>query len=151
MMNEPLSSIMTRDVVTVSPEDSLTKVKELLFGKRFHHIPVVKGPEKQLVGIITSYDLMKLDIPFAEYGSHLVKNVMTTRVATLEPSEQIGAAAQVFMRHLFHGLPIVNEDKQLVGIVTTHDVLKYTYDKAYPDDAFELHFRNLEIVEEEKE
>ena len=58
---------------------------------------------------------------------------MTTKVATLGPTELIGAAAQVFLEHLFHGLPIVDEDHNLVGIVTTHDILKYQFYKAYPE------------------
>lgn len=151
MMNEPVSAIMTRQVVTVSPDDKLSLVHEILVSKRFHHLPVVKGPEKKLVGIITSYDLMKIDIPVTEYGNAIVRDVMTKKVATLEAHEKIGAAAQVFLRHLFHGLPIVNENKELVGIVTTHDILKYEYDKEYPNDPFELHFRNLEILDSTEE
>jgi CBS domain-containing protein len=130
-MNEPLSSIMTREVVTVKPDDSLDRVREILFTGRFHHIPVVKG--KVLVGIVTSYDLVRLGKNFDELGKITVEEVMTRKVATLEAHEKIGAAAQVFLENLFHGLPIVNEKKELVGIVTTHDVLKYEFNKAYPN------------------
>ena len=41
MMNEPVSAIMTKNVVTVKPNDTLDKVKNILFDKHFHHIPVV--------------------------------------------------------------------------------------------------------------
>ncbi len=130
-MNEPISTIMTHEVFTLSPEDTLAKVREVLLTKRFHHLPVVKG--KKLVGIITSYDLTKLAGEVGEYDRIRVQDVMTTKVATLGPTELIGAAAQVFLEHLFHGLPIVDEDHNLVGIVTTHDILKYQFYKAYPD------------------
>ncbi len=131
MMNEPISSIMTRNVITVRPEDPLIAVKNLLFEKHLHHIPVVEGTK--LVGIVTSYDLFKLGIPFEEYKDRKVADVMTKRVATLSPSNKIGAAAEVFLENLFHGLPIVDEDRNLVGIITTHDVLKYEFYKEYPN------------------
>jgi CBS domain-containing protein len=61
---------------------------------------------------------------------------MTEKVVTLNPHESVGAAAMIFLKHLFHGLPIVNDEKQLVGIVTTHDILKYEFLKEYPNDVF---------------
>lgn len=134
MMNERLSSIMTKNVVTVSSSDSLDKVKTLLFEKHFHHIPVVD--DGKLVGIITSWDLMKLNKKFEEYGGYKVKDVMTTKVASLGPDELIGAAAMIFLKHLFHGLPIVDNNGTLVGIVTTHDILKYLFLREYPHDVF---------------
>lgn len=138
-MNKPLSLIMTKNVVTVSPNDNLSLVKELLFQKKFQHIPVVE--DEKLVGIITSYDLMKLDMKFEEYPNIKVESVMTKKVVTLEPNEKIGTVTQIFLRHLFHGVPIVDEHKILKGIVTTHDIMKYEYDKAYPNDELEKAYR----------
>jgi CBS domain-containing protein len=150
MMNEPISAIMITKVVTVNPEDKLTVVKDILFNKRFHHIPVVKGPKNKLVGIISSHDIFKLNAKFEDYDKLTVQDVMTKKIATLRPEEKIGAAAQVFLRHLFHGLPIVNDELELLGIITTHDILKYSYDKEYPNDEFEIEWRNLEIIEDEE-
>lgn len=149
-MNEPISTIMITKVVTVSPDDKLTVVKDILFNKRFHHIPVVKGPKNRLVGIITSYDIFKLNRKFEDYDSIKVQEVMTRKIATLRPEEKIGAAAQIFLRHLFHGMPIVNDDLELVGIITTHDILRYNFDKEYPDDEFEMIWRNFEVIEDEE-
>ncbi|RMG77361.1 MAG: CBS domain-containing protein [Bacteroidetes bacterium] len=134
MMNERLSAIMTTDVVTVNPKDKLTKVKDILFSRGFHHIPVVEG--KKLVGIVTTYDLLKQNRRFEEYDDLLVEDIMTRKVVTLRPNELVGAAAQIFLKHLFHGLPIVNDDRELVGIVTTHDIMKYQFLKEYPNDEF---------------
>ena len=135
MMNERLSTIMTKDVVTVKPDDSLEVVKDLLFHKHFHHLPVVDEDYK-LVGILTSWDLIKNNLKFEEYSGKKVSDVMTSKVVTLGPNEKVGAAAMIFLKHLFHGLPIVDDDRHLVGIVTTHDVLKYQFIKEYPDDVF---------------
>lgn len=134
MMNERIRSIMTPDVVTVHPEDSLEVVKVLLFEKHFHHLPVVDNGK--LVGIITSWDLIKSNKKFEEYGNYKVKELMTKKVATLGPNESLGAAAMIFLKHLFHGLPIIDDERNLVGIITTHDILKYNFLKEYPDDIF---------------
>ena len=135
MMNERISTIMTKNVVTVHPEDSLEVVKSLLFEKHFHHLPVVDADGK-LAGIITSWDLIKSNKRFEEYGNFKVSDLMTVKVASLGPNDSVGAAAMVFLRHLFHGVPIVDETNRLVGIVTTHDLLKYEFKKEYPDDVF---------------
>ncbi len=133
MMNERLSSIMTTDVVSVKPDEKLATIREIFLTKRFHHLPVT-DEQGQLVGIVTSYDLMKLDIPLSDYPNVAVKEVMTTKVASLRPEELVGGAARVFLENLFHGLPIVNDEGKLVGIVTTHDVLEYLYRRDYKDD-----------------
>ena len=131
MMNEPISTIMTKDVVTVTPEDTLKVVKDILFTRHLHHLPVVQG--KKLVGIFTSYDLVKLGKSAEEYAGIKVEDVMTRKIATMSPNEKIGAAAQVFLENLFHGLPIVDDSNNLVGIITTHDILKYQFHKEYPN------------------
>jgi len=136
MMNEPISTIMTRKVVTVRPDDTLAAVRRILFTKHVHHIPVLEG--RRLVGIITSFDLFKSGKSIEEMEELKVADYMTRRVATLEPTNKIGAAAEIFLENLFHGLPIVNEDKDLVGIITTHDVLKYEFNKEYP--SHQLHW-----------
>ena len=130
MLNEPVSSIMTANLLTVSPHQKLTAVLELLEGHRIHHVPVVDG--RKLVGLITTYDLFKLNRLQSDYDNIEVKDVMTTKLATLEPSAKIGTAAEVFLENYFHALPIVNEDGDLLGIVTTFDTLKYMYYKEYP-------------------
>ena len=134
MMNERISSIMTINVMTVTPDEPVKTVRNMILGRGFHHIPVTEG--KRLVGIVTSFDLMKKNPD----DQSSVRDLMTTSVATLRPSESIGAAAQIFLKNLFHGLPIVDDDGDLVGIVTTHDILKYEFYKAYPDDQFAQDF-----------
>jgi CBS domain-containing protein len=135
MMNERISAIMSTKVIGVKPDDSLEVVKTLLFEKHFHHLPVTDD-DGILVGIITSWDLIKSNKRFEEYGNFKVSDLMTKKVATLGPNDSVGAAAMVFLRHLFHGLPIVDDDKRLVGIITTHDIMKYEFQKEYPDDLF---------------
>ncbi|HMW39362.1 MAG: CBS domain-containing protein [Saprospiraceae bacterium] len=132
MMNETVADIMSTELKTVAPADSLQRVKEILMAHRIHHVPVVDG--KKLVGLVTTYDLFKLNIDHKDYDATKVSDVMTTKLAVIEPSDKIGTAAEIFMEHLFHAVPVVSEGN-LVGIVTSFDILKYEYTKEYPPRA----------------
>lgn len=133
MMNEPLSSIMSTSLTTLSPDDLLGKVKDIFLKSKIHHLPVVVDDDK-LVGLISSYDLCKLSVKHGNFDEMKVSDVMTTHIATLEPNEKVGAAAEVLLEHLFHAVPIVL-DGRLKGIVSSYDILKYEFAKEYPKHA----------------
>ena len=130
MMNEKISTIMIHDVITVDPEDTLDKVKQLLVDEKIEHIPVVDN--NKLVGIISYHDLWELNKDFKEYSKIKAKEVMTRKVAYLEPDAKIGTAAEIFLQNLFHCIPITDDQKNLIGIVTNLDVIWYAYKKEYP-------------------
>ena len=132
MMNERISSIMSTNLVTVSPDDKLSAVREILIKRRVHHIPVKE--DDILVGLVTTYDLFVLDDKPADYSDRPVKDIMTTRLAYLEPHDKVGTAAEIFLEHLFQAVPIVNNrtEKKLVGIITMFDILQYQFRKEYP-------------------
>lgn len=128
-MNEPLSGIMSTELITVSPADSLTVVLDLFKRRRIHHLPVVDNGK--LVGLITTADLLWLNKNFSEYESMKVSDIMTTKLATLEPTDKIGSAAELFLLNRFHAIPVVS-DGMLIGLVTSFDVLKDQFKKSYP-------------------
>ncbi len=129
MMNEPLSSIMTRNVITASPDDPIRKAMDVFMENRVHHLPIVVG--KRLVGILTTYDIFKLMSRTANFDDTTIGDVMTTHLATLEPHDKVGSAAELFLENRFHAVPVV-KDGELVGIVTSFDVIKYEFHKEYP-------------------
>lgn len=132
MMNESVKSHMTTDVVTLNPDSTLGEAREILLGKHIHHIPIVEG--KKLVGMLTSWDIFKLGKSVEEYKSMAVSEIMTRKVATLDPDQHLGAVAEVLSRHLFHAIPIVNDDHELLGIVTSTDIVRYEHTKEYPEN-----------------
>ncbi len=131
MMNEPISSIMKTNLVTLRPTDKLSEARKIFLSRSIHHLPVVDEDNK-LVGILTTYDLFKLNIKFEDYDKLTVDEVMTRKVAKLTPDEKIGVAAELFLLNRFHATPIVDKDNKLVGLVTDFDVLRYNFKKAYP-------------------
>lgn len=131
-MNELVHTHMTKDVITLTPDDTLGQAREILLGKHIHHIPIVEG--KKLVGMITSWDLFKLGKSVEEYSSMKTSEIMTRKVATLDPDQHLGAVAELLTRHLFHAVPIVNDDHELLGIVTSTDIVRYEHTKEYPEN-----------------
>jgi CBS domain-containing protein len=123
---------MTTDVVTIEPSTSLSEARDILLKKHIHHLPVVEG--KKLVGMVTSWDMFKLGKSAEEYKTMKASEIMTTKVATLPPDQHLGAAADVLTRHLFHAIPIVNDNHELLGIITSTDIIRYGHTKEYPEN-----------------
>ena len=132
MMNELVVSHMTKNVITLNPDSTLGEARDIMLQKHIHHIPILDG--KRLVGMVTSWDMFKLGKSAEEYGKMKVSEVMTKRVATLDPGQHLGAVADVLTRHLFHAVPIVNDDHELLGIVTSTDIIRYEHTKEYPEN-----------------
>ncbi len=133
MMNDRISDIMDRDVPTLQADDTLGEARTLLLQKGTHHLPILEG--QKLVGLITTWDIFKLGKSVADYQNMKCRELMTTHLAVLEPHELAGAAAEVLMEHLFHAIPIVDDDHNFVGMVDSYDVVKYEYKKEYPQEA----------------
>jgi len=134
--NNPISSIMTTNMITVRPGDTARKVREVFKTHSFHHIPVTDEGEK-LVGIISKEDffrisyLLSLDSAGRTYSNKTYEHMtaeqfMTKYPVQLDPDDSIGLAADIFLANRFHALPIV-EDGVLVGLVTSHDLLQYSF------------------------
>lgn len=130
MMNEPVAMIMRDELYTASPSNSLQTIKDLIDKNKIHHVPIVEG--SKLVGIITTYDLLLLNEKFENYPNILAKDIMITKVATVTPRDKVGTVAEVILLNRFHALLVVDEDRNLVGIVTVMDLLKYSFKKEYP-------------------
>lgn len=128
----PVSSLMTTEVKTVEPEDTMKKVEQVFRENRIHHIPVVE--EGKLLGIVSKSDYLFFKRGFNDQTTdnridefrlktRKVKDIMTKGIAKLETADRIGVALEIFKENLFHAIPIVDDGK-LVGIITTFDIIK---------------------------
>jgi CBS domain-containing protein len=129
---EPISHIMTKNVLTVKVTADLHEVIDLIKKNHIRHLPVMDGAE--VVGIISSTDINRLtfsslfenqegaDEAVLEMLS--VPQVMTQKPRTVEASLSIREVAEILTTEEYHALPVV-ENGHLAGIVTTTDVIKY--------------------------
>lgn len=135
--NEPVSNIMSAQVLTVHVAQKVSEVYRLLTDNPIHHVPVVNGNE--ILGLISSTDLMKLsldaygtpDAANAEYldSQFSIDDVMSPELTTVNPDASIRSVAEILSSGAIHSLPVVNADSQLVGIVTTTDLVNYLLDQ----------------------
>ncbi len=128
----PVSTIMSSKLHTVNPSDKLVKVKELFDTFKIHHIPVVKF--KEIVGIVSKTDLLYFMRGYhlndedrfvneARLRAFTAEEIMTKGMAKIGPHDRISVALEIFLANRFHAIPVVEND-ELVGIVTTFDVIK---------------------------
>jgi CBS-domain-containing membrane protein len=133
-----VESVMSTDVVTVTPEMSFRDVVKVLRRRRVSGLPVVNDAGK-LVGIVSEADLLnkvekrsreayvlesrwqRLDRARAEALD--VASVMSTDVITVQPDCPISLAAREMHTRGFKRLPVVDKDGSLVGIVSRGDLL----------------------------
>jgi acetoin utilization protein AcuB len=133
MKSTPVSSIMTKNVVCVSPKQEIIDVKHIYEKKNFHHhIPVTENGK--LVGMVSLIDFMYrikgagLDDNNSIYTELLVKDIMTSNPYSSRPDTTIKEIASVLSKGKFRAVPIV-EGKNIVGIVSTEDLMKYFLEK----------------------
>jgi CBS domain-containing protein len=119
-VNEPVRTIMQEKVVYGDQDMSIAEAAELLSQTGVGGAPVV-DERKRVVGMISERDFAKF-VP-SSTGVQ-VRERMTEKVITAEPEMQIKEAARRMIARKVRRLPVVR-DRELVGIVTTMDILKF--------------------------
>ena len=142
--------IMTRDVITIRPEIDLKEAATVFVEHNISGAPVVDR-NNRLVGILTEGDLVKQQKPLQKplflmfldsafpinyknmkseveaLTATTVSELMTPYPLTLPEYADISEVAQLMLTKQVNGIPIVNEEDELLGIVTRQDIIRATY------------------------
>jgi len=125
-----VKEIMTTDVKTCSPKDSIAKVWMNMKETSFSGFPVVK--QGKLIGMVTRRDIIKAGYARIEredeHGTGIkmappVAKIMSTPAYTISPEAQINEAIQMFLKLDIGRLSVANKN-ELVGIVDRSDIIK---------------------------
>jgi len=141
------SDVMTRNVVSVRPDDETPVIAAVLAKHNISAVPVIDGDGK-LLGIVSEGDLMapfsrmtmarrawwlemlaegeRLAPEFLNYVSvdhHAAADLMTKNVITAEETTPIPAIADLLMLHKIKRVPILREGR-VVGIVSRADIMR---------------------------
>jgi len=114
-----VKDVMTPSVITAKPTDEIRVVASLIVKHGIDHVPIVDESNK-LIGIVTSWDVAKA---VAE-GKTNLKDVMTSRVIAARQSETVDVVANRLLKHNISGMPVVDDENRVIGIVTTDDLAK---------------------------
>ena len=139
--------IMTKEVITVSPETRVSDLAQTLAGKNLGGVPVVDA-EGRLVGIVTQSDLIarveELELPpalnildfhlYLQIPSHLfrkvekmlgttVADIMSPKPLTISPDTPVPRIAALMDQQKIHTLPVL-EGGKIVGIIGKIDLIR---------------------------
>lgn len=129
----PVSTIMSKDIVTLNYTDDLVTAEKLFKKHHIRHIPVVNG--EAIIGILSYTDLLRISFADAVdedensvdtvvYNMFTIEQVMVRNIVSVSSTTSIKDVAQILANSEFHALPVV-DDWKLVGIVTTTDLINY--------------------------
>ena len=113
-------NVMHKDVVTVRPNLSLREASKIM--SKFGIGSLVVVEDENLVGIITSTDIIKAVAEGKDVDNTLVSEVMSKDVITVDPDESLEEAVEKMMEKNIKRLPVV-EGGKLVGIITASDII----------------------------
>jgi CBS domain-containing protein len=142
-----VADIMTTDIVSVRPGDTVYEALELMLENHVSALPVING-RGRCVGVISATDVLNLTqdveneliglreaenlthyraverLANSEMAAESVQAAMTRDVIRVGPSATIAKAAALMVRHHVHRLLVVDDERRLVGIVSTMDVMR---------------------------
>jgi CBS domain-containing protein len=113
--------VMTKEVITISPDATLIDAIELLIAKGISGMPVLDADEK-VIGIISEKDILN----FAFSGNlrmTKVKEAMTKNVVSFSSDTDIDKISLCISENKFRRVPIIDEGK-LVGILSRRDIIR---------------------------
>lgn len=117
-----VADIMASPVITVKPDELLTRADLDMRVADVRHLPVV-DERGRLVGILSNRDVLKA-LGKSRRRSVRVRDVMSEEVHRVNPRTSAREAAQLLLFHRIGALPVVGDDLELVGIVTETDFLR---------------------------
>ena len=126
-----ISTIMTKDVITVDMDTSLKTICAIFDEGKFHHLLVVE--DDKMFGVISDRDVLKAISPFldtlAEQARDLstlkkrAHQIMTRKPLTITKDVELKDAARIMLRENISCLPVVSRYGEIEGIVTWKDLL----------------------------
>jgi len=111
---------MTKDVISITKDRSIQECVNLMKKHSIRHLPVVE--DGKLVGLVTEGDLRQIFLA-SLIEDLAIEDVMISDPITVSPDTEIEDAAKVIFYNKIGGLPVVDEQDRLLGIITVADIL----------------------------
>jgi CBS-domain-containing membrane protein len=124
---------MTKEVFHIGPDTSMMKASRLMKDKNIRRLPVLDDNQR-VIGIISDRDIKEaspskattLDMHELYYllSELKVKDIMTKNPHCAREKDSVEGVALILMEKGFGGMPVVDDDNKLVGIITESDIFK---------------------------
>ena len=133
-----VGEIMTTDVITVMMDDTLGQIRKLFTSNHCHHVLVLD--ETSLVGLISDRDVLAHISPQADSAAADARavntlqkrahQIMTRTIVSVSKDMSVEEATQILLKEGISCLPVLSSSKDIDGILTWRDMLKYFVGKA---------------------
>ena len=144
-MVKSIGEIMTTRIETIGLEDNAQEAARKMKHNNVSSLVVVDKND-QAVGIVTERDLVReVCVQDASSNQHIIKNIMSSPIVTIDPNSSVETAANVMMQNKVRHLVVVNEKKTL-GIITATNFVDYLNQHLDLDD---VNARILSALSEE--
>lgn len=128
-----VGDIMTTDVITVTMDNTLDQIKKLFSENNCHHVLVLD--DTSLVGIISDRDVLAHISPQVDTAAADARamntlqkrahQIMTRSLVSVSKDTSVEEATQILLKEGISCLPVLSSAKDIDGIVTWRDMLKY--------------------------
>lgn len=115
-----INNIMTKDTISLKPEDTVEQAAKLMQEHGIGSIPICN--QDNVIGIITDRDIALRAVARGEsIQNEALSNIMTSNPVTISPNISATEAAEIMSKKQIRRLPVV-ENKNLVGMVSLGDI-----------------------------
>jgi len=121
-----VAEVMTRDVLTVEPSDTIGEAAEKMNAANVGAVVVVEHMVR-IIGIVTERDLLRAVAARARAAEARVRQWMTPDPMTIEPETTVEDAAQIMFDNNFRHLPVVKDGRPL-GIVSLRILSRWAFE-----------------------
>ena len=128
-----IKKMMTTRLITVSPTDTVGRLSEIFAKLPIHHVLVVE--EDKRIGVVSDRDVLRNISPFvntkAEEAkdtftlSRQAKQIMSKKPVTIRVDRPVREAGKLMLETKVSLLPVVDENEQLIGVLSWKDVMRF--------------------------
>lgn len=116
---------MNKDVKTIGENDNVRNAAERMVENRIGSL-VVLSQTGELLGLLTERDILRDVVARGESSDEIkVGEIMTKNIIVISPDATLEDAADVMTHNKIKKLPVINQEGQLIGIITASDLIAY--------------------------
>ena len=113
---------MSTDVVTIGVDATIHDAIEKMLENNIHGLIVVDNSDKPL-GVITTDDILAVVEKGEDGQDSIVREFMSMGIMAVDPEYDLHKTLEIMRRNKMHRLPVM-KDRQLIGIITSNDILR---------------------------
>lgn len=118
--------LMKKNPLTIEESTPLPAVKKVFKEKGIRHLPVLHD-SKKVVGIISDRDLLKVEA-LGTFQFLKAQDIMNTIIILVDDETSVAHVAKVMIEEKISAMPVINNQHEMVGIITKTDILRGVFD-----------------------